>query len=975
MLIQVEGCFTQNNAAFEDNEARVMELLVQAEDLLSRRNFDSMNIITKNALYLAQQLAIDTLIGQSYMSLAKAADFSNNYYLADSLYNLAIHYFQNDRMLANIYFLKKDCLERLGSVDSLPKYLDLAKAHLDRVEGNKNSEILHYYMGYADYYGLKNLISKEVDYLFKAREVAVTEADFFEVNYQLSYAFREIGEHDYALELLLNSWQFTKDSKDKKMELYTLYGLTSNRLAVGEHDEVKKFANEALKLRKSSGISSAIGYIYACLGESYLLENKLDSAAYYFKEGIKISHIQNEKKELGDNYIGMVYWASKQGDVDALKFYGNEIKKLDLIILDKKVNPLLADQYAKEGNYKKAYELIMANLDDYQKGNSTDKNKIISSLISEKITQKNKLEQLELEQQLEQRRYQLTLSLSLGGLALLIIAGMIWAYQQIRKRNELLKKDLENKKMIESQAAELQKTDALKSRLFANISHELRTPLTLISNPIKSLLTQKSLDDQTKATLSNVLFNSEQLLEKSNQIMELTKAEVKDIEVTANAFNLRPFLQHFKSKFQLLATHKGIDLRIATLERDVPLITDAKKLETILGNLLSNALKYIDDKGKINVQIVELANQIEIIVADNGRGISEEDLPFIFDRYYQAKSGTIVAEGGVGIGLAICKEYIQLLEGNILVKSKFGTGSQFIIQFPKQLKQISENVKIQPAEFSIIRKKNSSIPTLTNSKNQIDYLLIVEDNLEMCSYLKNVLETDYDLIFAYNGKEALRRIEEKLPSLIITDLMMPVMGGMELVNRIKEQARLRSLPILVLTAKNNVLDELKALRIGVDDYLLKPFDELELKTHIYNLLNFSDTRQDFNPIDDDFLLDSKIQTSAEQYTLSLAERNWLIQVEEIITASVIHPDLNVNTLAKELLISPTLLNTKMKNITGLTPKKYINEVRLLIARKKIENKEYTSVKEAAYSVGFNSEKAFSRNFKARYGKYPSAYLR
>ena len=260
----------------------------------------------------------------------------------------------------------------------------------------------------------------------------------------------------------------------------------------------------------------------------------------------------------------------------------------------------------------------------------------------------------------------------------------------------------------------------------------------------------------------------------------------------------------------------------------IELTTDGEKLFIVLKNLLSNAFKYTHSGGQVMLNYVEINDTLQISIQDTGKGILEKDLAQIFKPYFQTSNVAAPIEGGTGIGLAICKEYIKQLGGSIQVNSELGKGSIFMIQFPKQLANfpISETTNLS---FIQTNQSKTTLSSIVTSPTNAPSILIVEDNLDICQYLQIILQEDYQVTFANNGAEGLAKLEKQTPDLILTDLMMPVMDGFEFMKKVKSQDKWRAIPVIALTARSEMTDKLHALRIGVDDYLVKPFLEDELK--------------------------------------------------------------------------------------------------------------------------------------------------
>jgi signal transduction histidine kinase/DNA-binding response OmpR family regulator len=557
---------------------------------------------------------------------------------------------------------------------------------------------------------------------------------------------------------------------------------------------------------------------------------------------------------------------------------------------------------------------------------------------------------------------------------LFLIIGLLFfvVYHLIlrTKQRTLLEKDVKNKEVIIKQGKKLSKIRGIQERMYANISHELRTPLTLI----KGNLNQITVNAESKIFVEKALAQSKDLEMMITQIMDLSKAETKGLILNCNRFYIEDLLAYLKHTFYITAQVKDIQVELDLSQNvQTEIVTDIEKLTTILKNLFSNALKFTSPGGKLSIRSTVENQTLTIKVQDTGRGIAASDLPHVFDRYYQSLELNLASEGGFGIGLAICKEYIDFIKGTISVESEMGIGSTFTITVPLRLEKCKKSGWYAfPAKLP----QSNTISLNSGGLPQGEFILIVEDNIEMSEYIKGLLDKSFDVVVAHNGREAIKILERSKPILIISDLMMPIMDGMKMISQIKLRADWAVIPILILTAKDNVLSELKAIRIGVDSYVTKPFDDDELLANIHNILDFAEKRG--NALisareDKDTGSISTIQTSVDS-TISESDRIWLKKLEEKITPIISDYDLNIEKIAEVLSMSTTHINRKMKEATGLTPKKYVTELRLLAARKLLENRIHDSVKVVAYTVGFKSYKTFSRNFKNRFGKYPSEYL-
>ena len=557
--------------------------------------------------------------------------------------------------------------------------------------------------------------------------------------------------------------------------------------------------------------------------------------------------------------------------------------------------------------------------------------------------------------------------------------------RQIELENKVVERTEQinaDKKIIEKQAEELRSLDNLKSHFFANISHELRTPLTLMLAPITDIINRNKLSQHDHYNLLLAQRNGKQLQKMINEILDLTKLEAGKMRLNKDHIDWYSFLKTLTANFESIARQKEIKFTI-NYDCDLSLRVemDAAKMEMILANILSNAFKYTHRGGKITLSTLSSKAEITIEIRDNGSGIHEEDLPHIFDRFFQSKNQNRLAEGGTGIGLAITKEFVQLMEGDIQVTSSIGAGTSFIISIP--LKKAPSSIDITqppllaPFHQYTITDSSLEINGLSGKNEHLSTILLVEDNPDLQLYIKNLLAPDYNLIAAFNGQEALDLLASHTPEhpachLILSDIMMPVMDGYQLLNIVK--SKYSQIPVIMLTAKGSLDDKLKALRIGVDDYLTKPFSQIELKVRIENLIKNATARQLAREEETNTQTDNALQTMPALLPENKALQNWLKDLEEKTIENFSDFNYTTERLASDLNISKRQLLRRMKISVGLTPGQYLKNVRLLKARELLLNGKISSVKATALSVGYKDVSYFSREFNKEFGKSPSEFL-
>lgn len=579
--------------------------------------------------------------------------------------------------------------------------------------------------------------------------------------------------------------------------------------------------------------------------------------------------------------------------------------------------------------------------------------------------------------------------------AIIVLFSVILAFYYLKLK--------EANKLTIIQSEQLKNLDVAKSRFFANVSHELRTPLTLMTGTINSLQKEDGLNGKQERMLQIAQRGGKQLEVLVNEILDLGKMDAGKLEVIREPVKLALFFDNYFSQFESLAERKGVQYNFETwVAADVEAKIDKEKCRQIVYNLLSNAFKFTQQGQSVRA-IINVENDVlELEVTDTGDGIHPDDQPQIFDRYFQTRQKGTSAMGGTGIGLAICQEYAKLMGGQMKMKSIFGKGTSFRLILPIEISSINKgttasappNVQSAPkSEKSTVKPEplvSKKTPVISENPTNKPSILIVEDNPELQDYISMVLQDRYHVMTADNGQEALDLINGKwtidngqlihkamsstLPEnpsvdnfqlsidLILSDLMMPVMDGYQLLEKLKQNEATSHIPVIMLTARADSTDRLKALRIGVDDYMSKPFDEEELRVRIENLLKNQAVRKDV------------VKEQAESPQFSKQDNEWLEKFEAYVQENLDSDILDVTKMASDFAMSKSTLLRQLKRLTGLSPKNYLLEMRLNKARLLLENKTYNSIAKIASEVGYKDARSFSKGFKKRFGRLPSEYL-
>ena len=532
---------------------------------------------------------------------------------------------------------------------------------------------------------------------------------------------------------------------------------------------------------------------------------------------------------------------------------------------------------------------------------------------------------------------------------------------KVSLRTEQIRKD---KAIIEQQAAQLHELDQAKTRFFTNISHEFRTPLTVILGMVEQIKDQGDIRRL-------ITKNAKLLLRLVNQILELRKLESTD---TATRFIQGDMVEHLWysiESFHSLAEERGVLINLETPHKELFVDYDSEKLNHIISNLLVNAIKFTPAGGSVTVTLETLKHTetpfYVINISDTGAGIAEDKLTHIFDRFYQVEDEISRVGSGTGIGLALVKELVKLLNGEISVESEPGKGTTFMVQLPltnqAPLQQESDNTVI-PEPFAPETQSAESNKYITTENSELPQLLIVEDNADVTEYMITCLSENYHLLFATDGQEGIDLALEKVPDIIISDVMMPNKDGYELCNTLKTDVRTSHIPIVLLTAKADMDSRISGLERGADAYLVKPFNKRELQLQLQNLLMLRQKMRqryaslhDLEPTEDESLVQ---------------EDKFIVRTRNTILENMTEEDFGVPELCKQLGMSRTQLHNKIKSLTNRSTSHFIRMVRIDKASQLL-NESDLNVSQIASEVGIESLTYFSRIFKSETGLAPNQY--
>ncbi|MEM9337744.1 MAG: ATP-binding protein [Bacteroidota bacterium] len=526
----------------------------------------------------------------------------------------------------------------------------------------------------------------------------------------------------------------------------------------------------------------------------------------------------------------------------------------------------------------------------------------------------------------------------------------------------LIYKNLVNKKRFANQVQALQ---SAQSRWFTNIAHELRTPLTLILGPVRQMTRNQVPAASMMDELERVQKNGEQLVGRVNEILDISRMESGKLTVHQQPEDLVVLTRQVIDSFESLARQKGISLKFSYATSPV-LHIDRSKISTILTNLLSNALKFTPSGGSVSIDWEERHHSIDIKISDTGIGIPEKDLSHIFERFYQAAHADQPQSGGSGVGLALAQELARLHGGVLTVSSQENQGTTFVLSLPKSL--TTETVPSSANQPTFMETEDEKVPVASVVDEHTDKpsILLVEDHPDMRRYISQLLHGHYRVTEAVDGQQALDALSEFTPDLIISDVMMPVMDGLTFAKKLKEDPKHRLTPFITLTAHANERDKLTAYRTGVDDYMVKPFDAEELLARVQNLLT--------NALERKKALEEALVIPEEEQVPPTHEEKMVRDLEKSVRDHLSDSSFTITSLADRAAMSESSLNRLLKKTTGLTPGQFVRDIRLQQAVYLLECHQYKTISEVVYAVGFEDTSSFTRLFKKRFGKSPTAYM-
>jgi signal transduction histidine kinase/DNA-binding response OmpR family regulator len=818
------------------------------------------------------------------------------------------------------------------------KYYAEKSLYLNNNLHNKQEAYISY-RTLGDAYQYKSEYSISTKYYLKALNLALAESDKSKV----ASVYNSIGMNYYYLLEYKNAknylWRAAQLKKENGQELHyamVLANIVGIFSLSNQVDSAFYCARTAEKILLKNKDYRMLSVLYNSIGTIYQIKKiNIDSAAYFYLKSLNmLDSIKGQEQNTIStlNNLGQVYTLSKEFGC-AKKYLERALsiaEKYKRDIYKIAVYNSFKDLYLAQYDYKHAFEYLEKStvLKDtvlaIEKQNEVAKLQTeFHSVLKDKKIKKQEfaIQKSELMYEKEKSKNYLVIAFSIS--FIILLSALAFVFWLRKKTKETIEKE--------------------KSRFFSNVVHEFRTPLTLIKGPLEEIKRNHN-DTETLAQTQLIENNSNRLLNLVNQLLDVSKVEAGKFQLNKKMGNLSAFLEQQAVFFKQTALEKKIHYLF-----DIPTETNnhlfsADALEKICFNLLSNAFKYTSEGGMVSFTVLFNENQtVSIEVKDTGMGIPSKELVTIFQRFYQSSNGK--QRGGTGIGLSLTKELVDLLKGKINVSSQQGKGSCFTVILPITYEE----------EHSLSQDE------AWNSDERI--VLLVEDDKDIATFVKSVLQAEhFTVLHAKNGREGLEKVQQFVPDLIITDIMMPVMDGIEMAQQVKQAPLTQHIPIIALSAKASQESKLTGLKTGINTYLGKPFHPDELRLLVQNILQTMES------------VKHRYNEQINNRTLSFEEKMatkdaYLKKVIDFILQELDNSEFSVEDLANKMAVSRSQLHRKITGITGYSISSYMRLIRLEKAHELLQNNA-GNVSEVAYATGFSSQPYFSKCFHEHFGYAP-----
>ena len=896
-------------------------------------------------------------------------------------------------------------LKALGRIDSLQRRLEQY-----REEHNRSAMMLCYrFLGTA--YRDSSKFDQALTAHQKGYELACKQADTLEAIVALNQigtdnrrigALEEASTAHYQALNLCDQYSDHTSAKVQKSRVVSLNGIGNVHLTLDNVEAAENAFRMALEGEKKLGSALGQAINYANLGSLLESQEKIDSARWYYKRSMQLNQKAGSRLGVALCWIHLGGLEEKAGQWDQaiakyqhaeeiLRSVGDQWHWMEAVISLIRANIdkgdlSMASHYIKEAEpvaeqlgawedlealYREKSRMCFKRGDNKQAFMNYKKSQVYrDSLISEKKIQhiqnirikyereSKEQQMLAMQRDIEQERLIKRVFL-FSSLCIILLCAVIivflWYVIRIRSKN--------HKMQVQIQRA--------KDHFFMNITHEFRTPLTIILGFGRQMtdgaLTTK---EELKKAGGMILRQGNGLLDLVNQLLDIAKQRSVVNQPLYRHGDAVTYIRMLAECHQILAQDKNIEFLFTAKQSSVMMDFIPSYLTKIARNLLSNAIKFTPQHGMVRVSVEVGKDELKLLVKDNGQGIPSDDLPFIFDLFYQSQNPS--ADVGSGVGLALTKQLVEAMNGTIEVESEVGVGTTFTVSLP--LKATHQDAVIKPIETyeqespNYYQESEESVEELKAAHENAVSVLVVEDNTDVARYIGMQIGHEYQLYFAHDGVEGLEKALSLMPDLILTDLLMPRKDGLEMCREIKMSEVLNHIPVIMITARSTDADRLKGLEAGADAYLVKPFSADELKLRIRNLIKQREVMRE------KYALSSNVHVN-NMTALNKLDKEFLHKFIDYVYVHMNNGTVSVESVAADLCMTPKQLRSKTVAITGENPSVYIQKIRLEKAQRMLQVEPNMSIGEIALKCGFEDFAYFSRVFKKKYGVMPSQYRR
>ena len=786
---------------------------------------------------------------------------------------------------------------------------------------------------------------------YHEKSLALNQARKFDLGISVNYI--NLGNVYNAWKKFTKAREYTQKALEIKLKIHDKRGIQ------------KCLNNLGVICMNLGETSKAIDFHQKALNHAVDFKSDYDIAMCYINLGYDYQKARNNKQAISYTLKGLEIAAA--------------IKDL---MLQKEAGRVLSESYAAESNHPLAYKYLLLYKqfsDSLTKENNVKEIGEIQASY-ETVQKDNQIKALKINASAQEIRLQRIRGYVFFfiGLFLIVVALVIFLYQQSRNSRKI--------------QAKLKEINDIKTAFFANLSHEFRTPLTLMLGPAEKLL--ETATEKDKPLLQLIYRNARRMLTIDEQLLEFTKIDSGAQKLKLTKGNIALLINSISGSFQLQANHNDITLECRIPDNLPDCYFDTDIIEKVLGNLISNAIKYTPKGGKVLVTLdtsseintkqsgnsIQSSNWLHIQVTDNGIGIPAEKQSIVFDRFYQVKNYNSEHPSGYGIGLALVKELVNLHKGHIKLISNPDDGSNFIVQLPLDSKvysveEMNETQPYRPADYTghifvkdqednqgvteARKEQNNTFPQKSHS------ILIVDDNMDMRLYLREILADQYHVYEAKDGTEGLIAAQSKKPDVIVTDIMMEPMDGVEFCLNLKSDPVTKPIPVIMLTALSSTNQKIEGLETGAEDYITKPFHVNELLARIASLIRQRAYLKE--------LFSNELKLEPAAITVASSESVFIQKLINVIEKHMSNPDFDMDMLSAAIGISRSQLHRKITALTGQSTTGFIKIIKVKRAAQLMEQKA-GNISEIMYQVGFNNLSYFSKSFKEIYQVTPSEFV-